>query len=171
MEVFRNTHCQKDVNFIDARSRSINDNITAKVIESSHASRDGEEPHIPSQEDINNIYFDVVGGMKKSRVYGLGSQAKVVFPHAISTFTGKGLPSSSFAAIEELRTENVKLKVRLVELKKASAENAELRARMADLEETMRTFMPRMVFSQTLDNPFAFSDYSPLNIDSDETQR
>lgn len=146
------------------------DNITAKVTESSQASADGDEPHIPSQDDINNIYYDIVGGMKKSRIYGLGSQAKFMFPHAVSTYTSKGRPSSSSVDIEELRTENAELKARMVELEKTSAENTELKARMAKLKETMRAFMSRLVFSQTLENPSAFPDFSSPIIDSDETQ-
>lgn len=76
----------------------------------------------------------------------------------------------AFQPIEELRTENAYMKVRMVESEKKSAENTELKVHIANLEETKRAFMSRMDFSQTLQNPSAFPDYSSPIIDSDETQ-
>ncbi|XP_073118724.1 uncharacterized protein [Henckelia pumila] len=129
------------------------DIMTARIAEETQADIEGEEPLTLSHDAINDIYYDVVGGMKKNCVYVLASQAKVVFPHAMSTSTGKGRLSSSSVEIQELKKEN-----------------ADLRARFTELEEKMREFMARMVFSQTLENPSAFPDFSSPIIDSDETQ-
>ncbi|XP_073309328.1 uncharacterized protein [Primulina huaijiensis] len=152
-EVFRITHRHEDGTFVDARSQAIDDNMTTRISEISQATTEGEEPHTPSQEAINDIYYEVVGEMKKRCIYGLGSQAKVAFPHATSASTGRVRPSSSCVEIQELR-----------------AENADLKTRVTELEEKMREFMTRMVFSQTLEPPSAFPDFSSPIIDSDETQ-
>ncbi|XP_073015623.1 uncharacterized protein [Primulina eburnea] len=135
-EVFRITHHHKDGTFVDARSQAIDDNMTTRISEISQATTEGEEPHTPSHDAINDIYYEVVGGMKKRCIYGLGSQAKVAFPHATSTSTGRVHPSNSCVEIQELR-----------------AENADLKTRVNELEEKMREFMARFVDSDETQAP------------------
>ncbi|XP_006344949.1 uncharacterized protein [Solanum tuberosum] len=44
--------------------------------------------------DINNLYFDVVGGEKKRRVYGLGSQGLALYQDQ-NSITSRNLPAVS----------------------------------------------------------------------------
>ncbi|XP_050231670.2 uncharacterized protein LOC126680571 [Mercurialis annua] len=88
---FRKFHMRKDGEFVDSKSRITNDKIQAAVDLASQPLEDGTTPVV----DINAIYYDVVGGEKKRRVYGLGSQASVFYPrHLPSTSTPSNCSTS-----------------------------------------------------------------------------
>ncbi|XP_021687579.2 uncharacterized protein LOC110669952 isoform X7 [Hevea brasiliensis] len=73
-ELFKETHTRKGTSeFIDARSQAIYDRyLTLK-----------EEMSQPQKElDETQLYYKAVGGVKKQRVYGVGSQASAFYPQS-----------------------------------------------------------------------------------------
>ncbi|XP_049377785.1 uncharacterized protein LOC125842527 [Solanum stenotomum] len=62
--------------------------LAAAISSSSNDSQEVQEL------DINNLYFDVVGGEKKRRVYGLGSQGLALYQDQNSV-TSRNLPAVS----------------------------------------------------------------------------
>ncbi|XP_060202620.1 uncharacterized protein LOC132631039 [Lycium barbarum] len=75
-DVFKKLHKRKDGSFVDPKSKSINDEMEARVAAAISSSDDSQEVQ---ELDVNSIYLDVVGGEKKRRVYGLGSQALTMY--------------------------------------------------------------------------------------------
>ncbi|XP_059301670.1 uncharacterized protein LOC132053599 [Lycium ferocissimum] len=75
-DVFKKLHKRKDDSFVDPKSKSINDEMEARVAAAISSSDDSQEVQ---ELDINHIYLDVVGGEKKRRVYGLSSQALTMY--------------------------------------------------------------------------------------------
>ncbi|XP_060182338.1 uncharacterized protein LOC132612001 [Lycium barbarum] len=77
-DVFKKLYKRKDGSFVDPKSKSINDEMEARVATAISSSDDSQEVQ---ELDVNSIYLDVVGGEKKRRVYGLGSQALTMYKH------------------------------------------------------------------------------------------
>ncbi|KAH0725731.1 hypothetical protein KY284_001596 [Solanum tuberosum] len=97
-DIFKKLHKRKDVSFVDAKSKCINDKmevVLAAAISSS--SNDSQEVQ---ELDINSLYFDVVGGEKKRRVYGLGSQGLALYQDQ-NFVTSRNLPAVSDDVAEE----------------------------------------------------------------------
>ncbi|XP_042460548.1 uncharacterized protein LOC122044069 [Zingiber officinale] len=72
-EIFNKTHKKKDVPFVDQRSSAINEAMTTMVAEASQPNAEGEGSQPLSTNVVNDIYYDVVGGKKKTSLYGLDS--------------------------------------------------------------------------------------------------
>ncbi|XP_073155584.1 uncharacterized protein [Henckelia pumila] len=100
-ELFKKTHEKKDGTFVDARSQAINEKMNAKFVEASQLTNEDGLPQIPTGEAIDNMYMEVVGGVTKKRLYGIGSQAYVTFPEAMSGHAGRAASRSSSTAIAD----------------------------------------------------------------------
>ncbi|XP_074565137.1 uncharacterized protein LOC141821673 [Curcuma longa] len=112
-EIFTKTHKSKDDTFIDARSQALDAEYSARVAQASAPAVEGGERQELSTDQLNEIYYDVVGGRKKSStLYGLGSQARVVYDRVMAP-RARGRPSGSDSAIEALQKENQELRDRL----------------------------------------------------------
>ncbi|XP_019153442.1 PREDICTED: uncharacterized protein LOC109149905 [Ipomoea nil] len=71
-ECFTHTHKKKDGTFVDERSKKIADEIQARrdaIMQEAEGSTD------PPVIDMSQMYVDVVGGVKKQRIYGLGTKS------------------------------------------------------------------------------------------------
>ncbi|XP_075477378.1 uncharacterized protein LOC142518472 isoform X2 [Primulina tabacum] len=93
------THESKNGTFVDARSQDINDKMNARFEEASQPTIEDGLPQTPTAEAIDNMYFDVVGGVKKKRLYGLGSQEYVTYPDAMSGHVRRAARLSSSTVI------------------------------------------------------------------------
>ncbi|XP_055959864.1 uncharacterized protein LOC126661676 [Mercurialis annua] len=90
--VFKKLHMRKDGSFVDSKSRDIWEKMEAALSLATQPLEDGTIPEI----DIDQIYYNVVGGEKKRRVYGLGSQASIFYPqHLPSTTTSQSGSSTN----------------------------------------------------------------------------
>lgn len=69
-----------------------------KFVEASQFTTEDGLPKISTAEAIDNMYIEVVGGVRKKRLYGIGSQAYVNFPEAMSGHTDWAASKSSSAA-------------------------------------------------------------------------
>ncbi|XP_055814496.1 uncharacterized protein LOC129884179 [Solanum dulcamara] len=69
-DIFKKLHKRKDGSFVDAKSKCINDKMEVVIVAAiSIPSDDSQEVQ---ELDINRLYFDVVGGEKKSIVCMIG---------------------------------------------------------------------------------------------------
>ncbi|XP_073019165.1 uncharacterized protein [Primulina eburnea] len=93
------THESKNGTFVDARSQDINDKMNARFEEASQPTFEDGLPQTPTAEAIDNMYFDVVGGVKKKRLYGIGSQEYVTYPDAMSGHVRRAARLSSSTVI------------------------------------------------------------------------
>lgn len=98
-DLFKKTHEKKDGTFVDVRSHSINEKMNVRFDEASQPTTEDGLPKTPTTEAIDNMYLEVVGGVKKKRLYGIGSQAFVTFPDAMSGYAGRAAHTSSCTAI------------------------------------------------------------------------
>ncbi|XP_039121601.1 uncharacterized protein LOC120258302 [Dioscorea cayenensis subsp. rotundata] len=97
-ELFKVTHTKKGASeLIDARSQSIQDRYLELMEQASQTQEGHGEPPIV---DEAAVYYEAVGGEKKRRVYGVGSQGSVFYPQ-ISQSLSTG--TSSKAVNNEIR--------------------------------------------------------------------
>ncbi|XP_059288090.1 uncharacterized protein LOC132041394 isoform X2 [Lycium ferocissimum] len=71
-ELLKKTHLKANNEFVDQKSKSTYDAVMSKIASASQP-EDGSDEHLTV--DFSKIYLDEVGGIKKKRIYGLGSQA------------------------------------------------------------------------------------------------
>ncbi|XP_074576181.1 uncharacterized protein LOC141832603 [Curcuma longa] len=136
-EIFSKTHKSKDGTFVDKRAEAFEAELNARFEQASQPTVEGGERQTLTNDQINQIYYDVVGGKKKSStLYGLGSQAKVVYDREMAP-RARGRPSGSSSDVTSLREENQDLKNRL------SALEAQQRAHDQQLAE-MRALIQNM---------------------------
>ncbi|XP_073064099.1 uncharacterized protein [Primulina eburnea] len=83
-ELFKMTHQKKDGTWVDARSKALDAEMNAQFLEATQLDADFESPHNPTPEVQNELYILAVGGVKKRKLYGVGSQAEVLYPEAMS---------------------------------------------------------------------------------------
>ncbi|XP_021628407.2 uncharacterized protein LOC110626675 [Manihot esculenta] len=87
-ELFEATHKRKGTEeFVDARSKAVYDKYVQLKEAAIHQQEGSNEP-TPINEA--QLYYEAVGGQKKSRVYGLGSQASAYFhepSHCSASYT------------------------------------------------------------------------------------
>ncbi|KAH0655260.1 hypothetical protein KY285_030142 [Solanum tuberosum] len=76
-DIFKKLHKRKDGSFVDAKSKCINDKM--EVVLATAISSSSDDSQEVQELDINHLYFDVVGGEKKRRVHGLGSQGLALY--------------------------------------------------------------------------------------------
>ncbi|XP_074562379.1 uncharacterized protein LOC141818858, partial [Curcuma longa] len=143
-EIFRSTHKKKDGTFVDARSKAIDDDMINRVAQASQPDAEGGDAVTLSDEAINDIYYDVVGGTKKNALYGLGSHARVVYNHAMAPRI-RGRSSTQSNEVNELRIENQALKDRVTALEQSQQSVAE-QVRMA-VEQSERSMEDRVRMS------------------------
>ncbi|XP_042401199.1 uncharacterized protein LOC121991257 [Zingiber officinale] len=149
-EIFTKTHKSKDGNFIDRRSSALDEEIAARVAQASQPSLEGGEEQTLSTDQINEIYYDVVGGRKKtSTLYGLGAQARVVYDQAMAP-RARGRPSTSSSASESsarvdvLEQENADLKTRLSTLEAEFRVERQSRLDLEKIGWDMQAFLDQM---------------------------
>ncbi|XP_043804434.1 uncharacterized protein LOC122721304 [Manihot esculenta] len=108
-ELFEATHKKKGTSeFVDARSKAIHDRFLTLKEQASQTDNNSSQA---SRIDEAQLYFEAVGGEKKRRVYGLGSQASVFFPN-------KTFASTSFTSAQQnqdLQNEMADLRCKLQE--------------------------------------------------------
>ncbi|KDP42436.1 hypothetical protein JCGZ_00233 [Jatropha curcas] len=103
-ELLEATHTRKkDGQFVDQKSKSAYEAILSRVQTESQP-QDGSCD--PCSVDVAQIYLQEVGGVKKRQVYGLGSQASVLF--------GRSSASSSFAT-SRLQNNNIDSRIQEME--------------------------------------------------------
>ncbi|XP_073130755.1 uncharacterized protein [Henckelia pumila] len=78
-ELHLKTHRRQNGTFVDSKSQQISEEVERRIIESFPLSHTGEEQHCPTADEVNAIYFDVVGGVSHRRIYGIGSTAQTIF--------------------------------------------------------------------------------------------
>ncbi|KZV55351.1 hypothetical protein F511_24668 [Dorcoceras hygrometricum] len=83
-DLLKKTHGKEDGTFVDARSHAINEMMNVRYAEASQPTNEDGVPQIPTADAMDNIYLDVAGGVRKKRLYGIGSQAYITFPDAMS---------------------------------------------------------------------------------------
>ncbi|XP_073136026.1 uncharacterized protein [Henckelia pumila] len=94
-ELFKKLHQKKDGTWVDARSKTVDDEMNARFLEASQPNDDDSgSVQIPSIEDQNEMYILAVE-VKKKRLYGLGSQAEVLYPEAMSGHATRTRTNSS----------------------------------------------------------------------------
>ncbi|XP_074561670.1 uncharacterized protein LOC141817966, partial [Curcuma longa] len=131
-EIFTKTNKSKDGSFIDPHS----------VAQASAATVQGGEPQVLSPNQVNEIYYDVVGGRKKSStLYGLGSQARVAYDRVMAP-RARGRPSGSSSTIEALQKENEELRTRLSAVEASQAEWHQMAQNWKNYMEAMGSTPP-----------------------------
>ena len=111
----------------------------------SSASQPLDDGSQPPPVNIDTLYFEVVGGEKRRRVYGLGSRAASIYPSSCHS-TGSSHSSASAARVREIVQQE--LADKKAEMDRAIAELTAERERFHDMQEQMRRFMEQMQFSQ-----------------------
>ena len=125
---------------------------------------EGGELQTPSHDDINKLFFEVVGGSKKNAVYGLGSYSKVLFD--TSTPRLKGGPSSSSAKFAALEKENAEIKKEFQEFKDTFAERVK-----KEVEQSVQAIFANFRFPGPLMDPACFqTPATPHGFSSQDTQ-
>nr|GMD70569.1 protein suppressor of K(+) transport growth defect 1 [Ipomoea batatas] len=90
-ECFEQMHKKKDGMFVDERSKRIAEEIQAHHdAATQEAEGSTESPNI----DMSQLYVDVVGGIKKQRIYGLGTKS-------FSFITGTSCGSSATSQLHQ----------------------------------------------------------------------
>ncbi|XP_043804623.1 uncharacterized protein LOC110627282 [Manihot esculenta] len=124
-ELFEATHKRKGTEeFVDARSKAIYDKYVQLKEAATHQQEGSNEP-TPINEA--QLYYEAVGGQKKNRVYGLGSQASAYFhepSHCSASYTSAPpvdpptieIMNRMQNKIDRLETENSRITTRLDEL-------------------------------------------------------
>ncbi|XP_057993081.1 uncharacterized protein LOC110642183 [Hevea brasiliensis] len=99
-ELFHKTHTRKGTSdMVDSRAQSIKDAFLALKEQSSQPQEGCNDPPIV---DEVALYYQVVGGEKKNRVYGIGSQASIFYP---SSSHGSSSTASYCAQSEAMEEE------------------------------------------------------------------
>ncbi|XP_052177618.1 uncharacterized protein LOC127791679 [Diospyros lotus] len=125
-EFFRRTHTRKDNQgeevWVDDRSRAIAEKYERLSAEASSSSTSTGESSSPTVNEHDIFYQAVSGRNRKGRIYGLGSQANLLYPST----TNRSSQSSSHMSPE---FQQMKLKVTQLtdELLESRAENRQLR--------------------------------------------
>lgn len=83
---------------MDTKSKTVGDKMEAAMAAAIPSSSDDSQE--VQNADINRLYLDVVGGEKKRRVYGLGSQAATLYQDC-NAATSRHLPVVPDPAAEE----------------------------------------------------------------------
>ena len=112
----------------------------------SSASQPLDDGSQPPPVDIDTLYFEVVGGEKRRRVYGLGSRAASIYPSSCQS-TGSSHSSASIARVREIVQQELADKTAEME-DRAIAELTAERERFHEMQEQMRRFMEQMQSSQ-----------------------
>lgn len=97
-DIFKKLHKRKDGSFVDAKSKCINDKM--EVVLAAAISSSSDDSQEVQELDINSLYFDVVSGEKKRRVYGFGSQGLALYQDQ-NYVTSRNLPAVSDDVAEE----------------------------------------------------------------------
>ncbi|XP_073128107.1 uncharacterized protein [Henckelia pumila] len=148
-ELHLKTHRRLNGTFVDGKSQKINEEFERRIIESFSLRHTGEEQHCPTANEVNAIYFDVVGGVSHRLVYGIGSTAQTIFsdemtPRSRGCSPMKSTMASQLQAAREetqaarlekqqLRAEHEQTQARL------RAEHKQTQARLSKMEKMMTT--------------------------------
>ncbi|XP_019257782.1 PREDICTED: uncharacterized protein LOC109235999 [Nicotiana attenuata] len=97
-DIFKKLHKRKDGNFVDTKSKTVGDKMEVAMATAILSSSDDSQKF--QNADINRLNLDVVGGEKKRRVYGLGSQAATLY-QGCNSATSRHLPVVPDPAADE----------------------------------------------------------------------
>ncbi|XP_043806327.1 uncharacterized protein LOC122721745 [Manihot esculenta] len=158
-ELFEATHKRKGTEeFVDARSKAIYDKYVELKEAATHQQEGSNEP-TPINEA--QLYYEAVGGQKKSRVYGLGSQASAYFhepAHCSASYTSA--PPVDPPTIETMnRMQN--------KIDRLETENSRITTRLDELQ----TFMHRMMAQQGIGTSTQTSGPTPPPAPSPQQRR
>nr|GMD45288.1 uncharacterized protein LOC109149905 [Ipomoea batatas] len=148
-ECFEQMHKKKDGMFVDERSKRIAEEIQARHdAATQEAEGSTESPNI----DMSQLYVDVVGGVKKQRIYGLGTKSS-----SFITLTSCGSSATSQLHQDAMKEMvNQQLETMRAEMDaKLQAERAEMEAKLqaerakmeAKLQAQMQTQMQAQIAS------------------------
>ncbi|XP_073122063.1 uncharacterized protein [Henckelia pumila] len=148
-ELHLKTHRRLNGTFVDGKSLQISEEFERRITDSFPLRHIGEEQHCPTANEVNAIYFDVVGGVSHRRVYGIGSTAQTIFsdemtPRSRECSQMKSTMASQLQAAREetqaarletqqLRAEHEQTQARL------RAEHKQTQARLSKMEMMMAT--------------------------------
>ncbi|XP_073130047.1 uncharacterized protein [Henckelia pumila] len=132
-DLFKKTH-EKDGTFVDAKSHATNERMKARFDEASQPTTEDGMPQSPTIEAIDDMYVDVAGGVKKQRVYGIGSQAYVTFPDVMSSRSSRGARTRKSTVIDGATT-RANAATAIAEAALATVEGDSISARCEALEK------------------------------------
>ncbi|XP_057990334.1 uncharacterized protein LOC110656172 [Hevea brasiliensis] len=151
-ELFHKTHTRKGTSdMVDSRAQSIKDAFLALKEQSSQPQEGCNDPPIV---DEVALYYQVVGGEKKNRVYGIGSQASIFYPsssHGSSSTASYCAQSEAMEEeIQQLHQTVATLKDSLVAMEERDRQRELMleeryRQREQTLEERMQQMMQNMM--------------------------
>ncbi|XP_019184998.1 PREDICTED: uncharacterized protein LOC109179979 [Ipomoea nil] len=158
-ECFKHTDQKKDGTFVDERSKRIADEIQIRRDATMQEAEGSTELPVI---DMSQMYVDVVGGVKKQRIYGLGSKS-------LSTFISRNSCSSS--ATSQFQQEamkdmvNQQLDTMRVEMEaKLQAERTQMQVQM---QAQIASLMDELRRNGMLSNPSTQAQHSANS--NDET--
>ncbi|XP_075494464.1 uncharacterized protein LOC142532040 [Primulina tabacum] len=152
-ELFKMMHQKKDGTWVDARSKALDAQMNARFLEASQLDADCESPQNPTPKVQNELYILAVGGVKKRKLYGVGSQAEVLYPEAIS------------GRATHTRANSMDVAAPKAEDAAATSKVEELRRDLTSLRQQVRYLM-----EHALIDPQSISSSSARDYDDDSTQ-
>lgn len=132
------------------------------------ASQTQEGPSEPPVVDERALYYEAVGGEKKRRVYGLGSQGSILYPDSSQSLSTGTSSRAVHTEIQELRQTIVQLQDTNKELQQKyleiKDERDELKQEMLhQMEDMLRHFETRILqrsqFTNQDSQPFTDDDH------------
>ncbi|XP_073127256.1 uncharacterized protein [Henckelia pumila] len=154
-ELFKKLHQKKDGTWVDARSKAVDDEMNVRFLEASQPDADDSGSiQNPTFEVQNEMYILAVGGVRKKRLYGIGSQAEVLYPEAMSGRATRTRTNSS------------------MDVAAAKAEAAAANSRVQELTKELTTLQQqvRYLMEHALIDPNSAPFSSAREYDDDSTQ-
>ncbi|KAL6581997.1 hypothetical protein OROMI_006011 [Orobanche minor] len=106
----KETHMRKNGTFVDSRSKKICEDYEKKIEEESRKKN-------LTTADKNDIYLEIVGGVKKQRIYGIGSLSETCVSDGRSSASCSfGIGTKEVECIRKLENELADEKAKVVEL-------------------------------------------------------
>ncbi|XP_073155008.1 uncharacterized protein [Henckelia pumila] len=145
-ELHLKTHRRQNGTFADGKSRQISEEVERRINESFPLRHIGDAQHCPTPEEVNAIYFDVVGGMCHRQVYCIGSTAQTILsdemtprPRGCSQMksTMASQNEAIEAAIAEARAAREETQAARLETQQLRAEHEQTQSRLSKMEKMM----------------------------------
>nr|GMC92188.1 uncharacterized protein LOC109147304 [Ipomoea batatas] len=142
-ECFEHMHKKKNGAFVDERSKKIAEEIQARHDAVTQEVEGSTEPPVIN---MSQLYVDVVGGVKKQRIYGLGTKASSFINDnsCSSTATSQFHQDTMKEMLDTMRVEmeaqmEAKLQVERTQMQaKLQAEKTQMQAQIASLMDELR---------------------------------
>ncbi|XP_073137087.1 uncharacterized protein [Henckelia pumila] len=147
-ELFKTLHQKKDGTWVDARSKAVDDEMNARFLEASQHDADGGSTQNPTPDFQNEVYILAVGGAKKRKVYGIGSQAELLYPEAMS---GRATRTRTNLSMEVAAAK--------AEAAAATSKVEELTKELTSLQKQVRYLMEHALIDPHSIHSSSFRDY------------